>query len=71
LIAFIKGWKSSHENRKEWETLNLDIPIAFDDLLIVYLLQHIIFIGLRPLFFGIFLFISLGYDHGQPYEKED
>ena len=71
LIAFIKAWKNLHESRKEWETLKLDIPIAFDDLLIVYLLQHLIFIGLRPLFFCIFLCISLGFDHGQPYEKED
>jgi hypothetical protein len=49
-IALIKSHKIADKFNPDKE----DINIPLEDLLIVYLLQHLIFIGMRPLFLCCF-----------------
>lgn len=71
VIATIKSWKAENEwvNSFDWRTESM--TNRFDDLLIVYLLQHLIFIVLRPSFLCCFMCCTCLHDHGKPYEKED
>lgn len=70
-IALIKDYKKSHPELNEFNPDVEDVQIIFDDLLIVYLFQHLIFIALRPTFLMIFVCVSCCYDHGEAYDKAE
>lgn len=40
-------------------------------MLIIYLLQHVIFIGLRPFFLFVFLTTTCCFDHGKTFDRSD
>lgn len=70
-ISIIKDYKREHPELNEFNPDKEDVNIIFDDLLIVYLFQHVIFIALRPIFLMIFLCTTCCYDHGKANEKGD
>lgn len=47
------------------------LKIDFDDVLIVYAVQHFIFWAARPIFFCIFCCSTACLDQGKPYSKLD
>lgn len=67
VIAIIKSYKVKDTFNPDKQ----DVLIPFDDLLIVYLLQHVIFIGMRPLFLCCFGCFALCYDQGEAYADDD
>lgn len=71
LIALIKNYKINNPEVTAFNEEIEDFYMSFDDLLIVYTLQHVIFIILRPIFFIIFMVASVGHNQGQAYDKFD
>jgi len=62
LIALIKNYKINTPEVTAFNEEIEDFYMSFDDLLIVYTLQHVIFIILRPIFFIIFMVASVGHN---------
>lgn len=71
LITMIKRFKRANPGRLDFDDRVDDGNLQFDDLLIVYLFQHVIFIGLRPIFLAIFLLTTFCFDHGKAFDKSD
>lgn len=69
LISLIKDYKKHHPELNDFDPEEDNIQILFDDMLIVYLFQHVIFISLRPFFLCLFTCVSCCYDHGEAYDK--
>ena len=58
----IKNYKINNPEVTAFNEEIEDFYMSFDDLLIVYTLQHVIFIILRPIFFIIFMVTSVGHN---------
>lgn len=71
IIATIKVWKSENQWVNDFDSEAESMTNRFDDLLIVYLLQHLIFLSLRPGFLCCLLVCTVCHDHGEPYDKDD
>lgn len=70
-IVLIKKYRHAHPELYEFDRFNDEVPIHLDDLMIVYLLQHIIFVCMRPFFLCCFMCCAPFLDLGKPYEKSD
>ena len=71
LISMIKQHKKANPGQLAYDERVDDGNYQFDDLLIIYLLQHVIFIGLRPFFLFIFLTTTCCFDHGKTFDRSD
>lgn len=70
-IVLIKQYRHDHPELYEYDSYRDEVPIHLDDLMIVYLLQHVIFMVCRPFFWCCFMFCAPFLDLGKPYDKTD
>jgi len=70
-IALIKNYRYSHPDLYDFDRYNDEVPIHLDDLMIVFLLQHVIFLVCRPFFFCCYAAVAPFYDLGKKYDEFD
>lgn len=71
MIALIKNYRYSHPEVYSYDPKNEEVPIHLDDLMIVFLLQHIIFIVCRPILAIPYFLFGFLMDMGEPYPEGD
>lgn len=71
VIVLIKNFRYTHPDLYDFDRYNDEVPIHLDDLMIVFLLQHLIFLVCRPFFFCCFMVVAPFYDLGKKYDDFD
>lgn len=71
VIALIKDFRYKNPELYTFDPQADEVPCHLDDLMIVYLLQHVIFIVCRPVFMCCFACCTLCLDHGLPYALDE
>jgi hypothetical protein len=76
LVALVSGFKKENpDSIKDVDEVGADEggadEISFESLLIIYMLQNVIFIALRPVLYTLWSLLMCFCDRGTEYDKED